>query len=271
MSLNKLYKVISLAVSGLSNKIHSSGETVNESDFPPGRADQLVQSKHLRCLTPQAKPIIGVLIPDRGDRPVFMRQCKEYLERQTVKPNHTYIVDQAPASADLDVTYRYRIGCKHLFALGCDVVIFFESDDWYSADYIERMMLQWERAGRPELFGIGQTVYYHVFENKYVVIDHKKRASAMSTMVTKRILSMSWPRDNNPYLDVELWEQLRGVTFVPVVPICLGIKHGVGMVGGGAHNGDNAHYNRYDENGLWLRGIVGKDFEFYEQLKSLQE
>jgi len=214
---------------------------------------------------------IGVICPHRNDRPDFLEQFKKYIACQTVQPDVVEYVDYEPESADIDVTQRYRRGCEKLFRRysgNCDVVLFMEVDDFYSPEYIETMVTQWIRAGKPEIFGIGETIYYHIFGKRWVVIPHKKRASAMSSMVTRSILNMPWPRDNNPYLDVEMWEKMRGKTFIQRTPICLGIKHGIGMVGGGAHDAGNAHYNRYDEGGLWLREIVGIDnYKFYESLK----
>lgn len=215
------------------------------------------------------EPIIGVLIPTRGDRNNFMKQCQRLLSKQTLQPRHIHVVDELPTSADIDVTYRYRIGCEHLFRIkNCDVIIFLEDDDWYSNNYIATMVLEWKKANRPAIFGIGFTIYYHIFQQMYVTIPHRQRASAMSTMVTRSILNMSWPKDNNPYLDVEMWAQISGKTFIPRTPICIGIKHGIGIVGGGAHNGDNKHYNVKDSGGAWLRGMIGEeDYKFYEQLQ----
>lgn len=267
------YKVKSLGVSGLGSRIYAAGALVTDADFPPGRAEQLAERGHLKRLTPYTPKgvVFGVLIPDRGDRPVFMEKCLSILAGQTIKPHHTLIMNDAPLSDDIDVTYRYRVGCEKLFAAGCTVVIFMESDDWYSSNFLEEMLNRWDKAGRPDIAGIGHTTYYHIFTNRYVVLSHSNRASAMSTMVIKKVLSISWPRDNNPYLDTELWKQLSGPTWKINPPICIGIKHGLGMVGGGAHNGDNAHYNRFDEGGIWLRGIVGpEDYKFYESLKNIE-
>lgn len=267
------YKVKSLGVSGLGSRIYAAGALVTEADFPPGRAEQSAERGHLKRLTPYTPKgvVCGVLIPDRGDRPLFMEQCVTMLSRQTVIPNHIFFANWEPKNNDIDVTERYRIGCTNLINIGCDVIIFMESDDWYASNYIETMLARWDKAGRPDAFGIGQTVYYHIFGQRYVTISHKRRASAMSTMVTRSILNMSWPKDNNPYLDTEIWEQLSGTTFIPATPICIGIKHGIGMVGGGAHNADNAHYNRDDFGGIWLRGIVGpEDYKFYESLKNIE-
>lgn len=212
---------------------------------------------------------IGVLCPHRGDKPFFLEQFKKYLSHQVVKPHEIYFVDYEPESADVDVTQRYKRGCEHLFRIKkCDIVLFMEFDDWYSPQYIASMLLEWKKASRPAIFGMGYTIYYHIFQQMYVTIPHRTRSSAMSTLVTRAILNMSWPRDNNPYLDVEMWAQIKGRTFVPKIPICIGIKHGIGLVGGGAHNGDSPHYNVKDQGGVWLLSMVGSDnYKFYEKLQ----
>jgi hypothetical protein len=217
---------------------------------------------------------IGVLCPHRGDKPQFLAQFKKYMANQIMQPNVLHFVDYEPESKDIDVTQRYRRGCEHLFRISnCDVVLFMEFDDFYNKNYIAQMILEWKRAGRPAIFGIGHTIYYHIFQQMWVNIPHRSRASAMSTLVTRVVLNMSWPKDNNPYLDADMWAKIPGKTFIPRSPICIGIKHGIGLVGGGAHNGDNAHYNMKDAGGTWLKAIIGEEnYKFYEQLqKEAQE
>lgn len=212
---------------------------------------------------------IGVLCPHRNDRPEFLDQFKKYIFNQVLRPHILHFEDYEPESDDIDVTQRYKRGCEYLFRIAkCDVVLFMEVDDFYSPQYIAQMILEWKKANRPAIFGIGHTIYYHIFQQMWVNIPHRSRASAMSTLVTRAILNMSWPKDNNPYLDVEMWAQIRGRTFIPRSPICIGIKHGIGMVGGGAHNGDCPHYNQRDFGGDWLKAIMGEDnYKFYKQMQ----
>ena len=212
---------------------------------------------------------VGVLCPHRNDRAQFLSQFKKYMSAQIMQPHVLHFEDYEPENGDIDVTQRYRRGCEHLFRIAkCDVVLFMEVDDFYSPQYIATMILEWKKYNRPAIFGIGHTSYYHIFQQCWVNIPHRSRASAMSTLVTRAILNMRWPKDNNPYLDVEIWSQILGKTFIPRAPICIGIKHGIGMVGGGAHNGDNAHYNMKDAGGVWLRAIVGEsNYKFYESLQ----
>lgn len=215
----------------------------------------------------QSQIKIGVVIPTRGDRTAFLKQAKELLSKQTLAPDFIEIVDFKPKSNEIDIKKRYEIGCKNLFEKKCDVVIFWEDDDWYSSRYIEIMIAAWVNANKPAIFGIGNSCYYHIFANKYLIINHPGRASMMSTMVTKAILNIDWGIENDAYADVIIWKELKGRTFIPPVRICLGVKHGIGMTGGGGHDSENfAHYNKIDKERMFLRSVVGTDILFYNKL-----
>lgn len=259
-----IYKVKSLNVTGKGNRIHTNGVQVGENDFPPGRAETLCLQGHLELVRCSTK--IGVLIPTRGNRRIFLRQAFYLLSRQTFKPDDLEVVDHQPASDEIDITYRYRIGCQRLFERGCEVVIFWEDDDWYAPDYIQTMVTNWRLNGKPPIFGLGTTTYYHIGAFKYFTIPHRHRSSAMSTMVTNAVLKINWGPDNNAYTDVVVWEQLKGKTFLSRKHLCLGIKHDFGLVGGGAHNGDNKHYTTQDKDKSFLKAVVGPDLDFYAGL-----
>jgi hypothetical protein len=177
------------------------------------------------------------------------------------------VVDYPALSQEVDITARYKAGCQKLFDNGCTVVLFWEDDDWYASNYIETMVTRWIESGKPAAIGIGISTYYHIMTNRYFSIRHTGRASAMATLVTKKVMDIQWPADNDPYLDIALWKQLKGKTFEPEKPICLGIKHNLGMVGGGAHQPDSGHYKIEDKDGSYLRSIVGRDFTFYSEMK----
>ena len=87
---------------------------------------------------------IGVLIPTRGDRVKFLAQANKLLSKQTMKPHEVNIVNFKPSDGNKDITKRYRVGCNQLFnEKKCDLVIFWEDDDWYSNDYIETVFKSW--------------------------------------------------------------------------------------------------------------------------------
>lgn len=211
-------------------------------------------------------PVIGVLIPTRGDRPQFLKRAKEMIGRQTLKPDMVEIVDDLPTSDKPDITRRYRIGCERLFSKGCDFILFWEDDDWYSSEYIETMFAKWMEHGKPSLFGIHDTRYYHVGIKKYLSMQHPGRASMMATAVGRGIIGVNWGDDNNPYTDMHIWKQVQGVTFTPDKKICLGIKHGIGLCGGAGHNANWQRYDKDDKNGAFLKATVGEDYDYYTSI-----
>lgn len=209
--------------------------------------------------------MIGVVIPTRGDRTVFIERCLFMMYRQTLKIDKIEVVDEQPKSNDKDITYRYRKGFESLFKQGCKVVFLIEDDDWYSEDYIKTMYDQWLHLRKPQILGVGNTTYYHLNRSEHTTMTHKFRSSAFSTMVTKDVMNINFPKDNYPFLDISLWQQLKGKTFIPKSTICLGIKHGIGVCGGSGHN-PGFKYQNQDENYSFLKKIIGQDFNFYKKM-----
>lgn len=211
---------------------------------------------------------IGVLIPTRGNRPVFMEQCLKSIYSQFKKPDHVLAVDYLPIGKSVDITQRYRFGCEKLFnEFGCDLVFFFEDDDYYSPDYIQRLYSEWVSGGRNSVYGVGYSIYYHLLTGKWFKINHPTRASMMATMVTRDVLNIKWPADDYPYTDIEIWKQLKGSTCMPWPPICIGIKHGIGLVGGGCHDASSGHYVNTDTETKFLEEFTGLSYPFYRDLK----
>jgi hypothetical protein len=211
---------------------------------------------------------IGVLIPDRNDRPQFLEHLFKMLEGQTMQPNFIELVNFPATSEAPDLTKRVRIGFETLKAKGCDCVLIMENDDWYSCHYIERMVNGWLNFNRPDLFGIDYTYYYHIFKNQYRLLKHPNRASLMNTLISCAI-TPNWCNDSEVYLDLHLWKKHKGTTFTPsqTKPIAIGIKHGIGKCGGNGHEGMIYNYN---DNYLdILRNFTDLDsLEFYTKLKS---
>lgn len=212
---------------------------------------------------------IGILIPTRGDRGMLLDFAKEQLSRQTRQPDLICVVDDPPLSEKKDITYRYRIGCQRLFAKGMDVVIFIEDDDWYHHDYIQFMTDAWDNAGRPDIFGLASTIYYHLGIRAWQESRHPGRASAMSTIVSKNVTGITWPKDEDPWTDIHLWKALKGqAIFTPKV-LSIGIKgHQVGdLFGGIGHNKAMSGYKQQDPNMAWLFGNIDTyAIQFYTKL-----
>lgn len=210
---------------------------------------------------------LAVVIPDRGDRPIFLENCLRMLAVQTIKPSHIEIVNFKPENGKKDITKRYRLGYEKVSKLGFDLVAFIENDDWYAPNYLETMLAKWGELGRPDIIGTSRTIYYHIGVRKWFTMHHVTRSSAMST-VLKCGLDINWPADFEAYTDIALWHQIEsGVIFDPAPPICVGIKHGVGLCGGVNHLTAMERYINDDQALQYLRELVDADsFNFYEKL-----
>lgn len=209
---------------------------------------------------------IGVIIPDRGDRPKFLENCLRMLKTQTIQPDIIELVDDIPLNDNCDITWRYRTGYDRLRNKDLDIIAFIENDDWYAPDYLETMINQWVNFGKPDVFGTNYTIYYHIKLFSYLTMNHDTRSSAMSTII-KPDLDFAWCPDHEPYTDMWLWNKLKGIVFHPEKHICLGVKHGVGLCGGRSHVDRLERYSNVgqtDFDKTFLSATLDKEsFEFY--------
>lgn len=213
---------------------------------------------------------IGVIIPDRGDRSEFKKNCTRLIERQEFKPVWYSFIDYPAKSAICDITQRYRFGYEN-YGGDVDLIAFMENDDWYASDYLEYMANEWEKAGRPDLFGTNYTIYYHLKKKAYFTMRHIDRASAMNTFV-KPGLKIDWCPDHEPYTDIHLWMKVEGITKQIIEPshiISVGMKHGMTMTGGRSHVDRLHRYINTDHDLHWLKDTVDEEsFKFYKSLTS---
>lgn len=210
---------------------------------------------------------VAVVTPHHdAKRSMFLDRLKLYMARQTRQPDQWIIVDDVvPFKPDL--TYRVKLGCQRAVANGADLILIMEDDDWYAPDYIEFMVNGWQRMGKPELFGIGYTLYCNIMHDLVWFSPHQGRASLMSTMVTaKAISNYVWPKDNEIWLDIDLWKKLKGKTVEPTKYYSVGIKHGIGLCGGVGHNKAFGKYKK-DAGNNELRKRIGTDYQWYQELK----
>lgn len=204
---------------------------------------------------------ITAITPTRGDRPQFVENCIRMMQRQTVKLYQHLIIDYAPINDRHDIGARYKEGFEQAFTNGADIVFCIEDDDWYKDDYIEKMMEGWKQAQKPSAFGFQTSMYYHIPSYQYVNLRHPGRASMYNSLFDRSVLSLNWP-DDMRFLDIFLWKNLSGVSgYAPSSPVCIGIKHGIGMAGGSAHSDMFRAWERKDKGHEQLRKWMATDEE----------
>ena len=212
---------------------------------------------------------IAVLIPDRGDRPEFLENCVRMVKSQTLVPADILIVNEAPRTTKCDITYRYRKGYTELSNHGgYDLIALMENDDYYAPNYLETMVRHWQFNRKPDLFGTKYTVYYHIGILKWFVMYHDARSSAMNTFIRPG-LEINWCADSEPYTDMHLWSNVRGISKKTVTPetVSIGIKHGMGATGGLMHVDKLHRFNMSDSQMQWLSLYVDAEtLDFYKSI-----
>lgn len=214
---------------------------------------------------------IGVLIPDRGDRPEFLENCLRLMKNQTLQPKMVELVNDPPLDDAVDITRRYRLGYERLAGKGLDLIAFIENDDWYHPKYLQTHAEKWQKYGSPIIFGTNDTVYYHLGMQKYFRMYHEQRSSAMNTFLVPN-MNVVWPMDSEPYTDIALWEQFYrkgGIVWQQSSVLSVGMKHGIGKCGGFAHSDYLERYINLDGQFLWNTiGMVDEEgYNFYMKFK----
>lgn len=212
-----------------------------------------------------------VVIPTRGDRPVFSDFCKKQIERQTERVDEIYPVDYAPLSSQPDLTQRIKKAWLHAKEMGHTYMFIFEDDDLYSENYIEYVLnLNKEGEVMYDFLGFSSTLYYHIGNRTWKHQTHPGRSSLFCTVIRVDALNdFVWPADHYLWLDLALWNFARDtrkkVKIVDNEVICVGIKHNVGKCAGKAHKWV---MENKDPDLSFLRSKTDDfHFDFYSKLK----
>jgi hypothetical protein len=173
---------------------------------------------------------IVAITPTRGDRPEYLEQCKTLISKQV---DEHIIVDYKPLTDSNDINDRIEYGLKQ--AAGADFIFVIEDDDYYPCDYINTLIDLWEQNGNPNLFGIAQSLYYHIGINKFKMLYHSGRASLFQTMFTNDFILPDGLKAK--HFDVNIWERYNGTkkAILHDEYLAVGIKHGNGLCGGIGH------------------------------------
>jgi len=212
---------------------------------------------------------IALIIPTRGERPQFLKQCHKLISRQTLKPKEIIVVDYPPKGGMKDITQRYRKGVVTATQRGCDCAIFWEDDDWYHPTYLEWLVNAWKKAKQPQIFGVGETYYYHIGATARLHMPHPGRTSAFCTLVSLPYKG-SWPADTYAYVDMHFHKTglVKTVPFPKDKVLAIGIKHGCGLTGGGGHSARFRWDMINDKARQWFLKHMDEEIKFYDKIGS---
>lgn len=204
-----------------------------------------------------------LITPTRGDRPVFKEQYWNIIKSQTKQPDEVIVVDYEPKSNEKDLTQRYKHGIEEATKKGHEYALLWEDDDWYHPKYIEWLTHNWKAQLKPDVFGVFETYYYNIFTKGKLYMKHPGRASAFCSLV-KLPYNNTYPKDDDPWFDIHIFKikgkQKKGGLFFPNDEIlAIGIKHGIGLNGGGGH-GAHPHMKRNGSMEWFEQHCIDKDF-----------
>jgi hypothetical protein len=231
------------------------------------------------------------IITPTGDRPEPFALCYQYMRRQTIQPTEWIIIDDGvlnkqhvpPFPVEMKVTYirRYRkqsdpahtLPAQMMEALqyvNTDRILIVEDDDWYRADYCERMMEMFDEHPDAQLIGQGQAVYYHIPLRKYFQMVNADRASFCQTGFRSSLIPQvhkACQRTDDPFIDLRLWRGTKeNFLLLNQSPMCVGIKGLPGRVSLRTigHKGIHPGF-KPDPDGSKLKSLIGRDAALYEK------
>jgi hypothetical protein len=187
------------------------------------------------------------------------------LRRQTLQPDKVYLINYTPRQQSPDLTQRIRIGWERAKNDNIDFCFIIENDDYYPANYLAKMSPGWSANRLVDFVGIDTTIYYHVYFQRILRMQHDGRSSLFCTgFRTNALDNFKWPDDKYLFLDILLWKFAQKKKFASgIIPI--GIKHGFGLCGGMGHS--NGH-NFPEDGSKWILQNVDPDMlPFYLKFK----
>lgn len=193
---------------------------------------------------------------NRGDA---FKLCEKYMSRQTV-PYHQWIVlDDSTVPIDCtlgqqhihtpetkgrqSLVLKMRNLFEHQEMITGDAVVMIEDDDWYSRDYLEKI-IGWFNSGTYDLVGEGRALYYNVLKRTWSIHSNMGHCSLCQTSFKRNLFSemSNILRDVCPFVDVRLWNMKKASKKIhepkDFERTLIGIK-GMYGVNGGYGNGHN--------------------------------
>lgn len=213
---------------------------------------------------------IGIITPTVAWRPHLFNRALYYIDRQMVKPTARVIMN-----GNESLKEKYRQGLETLKS-EVDLIFFMEDDDYYPANYIEKMLEMYEWADEPEVFGIAETWFYHPEFRAYWYYKNQEHNSCAFSMCVRAdaVDKIDWNMIDDVFVDAGMWRQLEGQTVELGKPLCIGIKHGRGKTLADGHTKwfyeeksklpkGSKEFAEFSD--TWLRSHIGADADFYDE------
>lgn len=204
------------------------------------------------------------ITPNRGgERASLLEHCVRQLQRMGCQMN-SYIINHPAKSSACDLVPRVKEGIELARRDGFEYVFIVESDDYYPSDYFQHFSPGYD------FYGFDTTVYYNIKNRTFSGVDHHRgRASLFCTGFRIAALdTFNWPSDDYVFLDIKLWEyanaRRKKIQLLSIPNPCLGIKHGIGKVGGNGHRGQQRNQDR--DLSYLKKHVDAESFEFYHNL-----
>lgn len=218
------------------------------------------------------------LITPTSDRPVAFELCERWMRpaMERFDGEVQWIVaddGKTPVTCTLGQEHvrRPHVGDKKRSFLGnlqaalervrYEKVLFIEDDDWYAADYLNKMSRWLDEA---EICGEGRARYYHLPTRRYRLCPNGDHASLCQTGIRGNLIT--WMAEHiaqhkSTFVDVHLWKsgaKDRKRTLQPQTTLSVGIKGlpGTGGIGVGHRLGRRS---RCDSDGSVLRSWILED------------
>src|SRR5690606_12782395 len=195
-------------------------------------------------------------------RPELLEFCKHQVSRMNLKPDKHYIIDYPPKDATKDLVPRLLEGIRRAQKDGFDYAFVIEDDDAYPSDYFEKMYHP-----KYDIVGDDYTMYYHISNNGYHEQNHPHRASLFTTGFRISSLAKIALPMGSVFADIEIWNYAKRNRLLRkfVNSGAVGIKHGIGVVGGIGHR---QKYRKFDHDWSVLASKVDSDaLQFYKDLQ----
>ena len=229
-------------------------------------------------------PDLTIVTPT-ADQPTGMALCERFVARQTVKDVSIQwiVVDDGQTPAVLTQRQEHvlrprEVGCtgaqslcRNLLAalplVQAPIVVFWEHDDWYRADYLETRLDQLNRPG-VKVAGDDEQRYYHVGRRAWRIFQNRGASLCQTAMVSEMIPAFTMIvegrlRENSYGVDGHFWATLDpAICSLQKSKTVVGIKGLPGRHGLGVGHRNWGGYTA-DPDLTTLRAWIGDDVDLY--------